>query len=260
MNKIKAQWLLYLITCYFFFSSAFAQELKTADKMLYFYTEISPPYFWFNENNQPQGATYDLALALMAHTKLDGVVEHLPWARAYVKATSKQNIVLLTTLRTKKREKQLQWLGTVHNAQAHLIVLTHNSNVQLIDFEDAKKYRVGTIRGYEAANFLIKNGFSEGKNLELLSTQKQLWSMLFKGRIDLVLDNLTTGKFEVLRAGFDSEDVKPLVRVDDLNANLEMATGNFTDRLTADRLRIGLQELKDMGVYQRIMEKWGLLD
>jgi len=75
--------------------------------MLYFYTEIPSPYFWLDDENQPQDAAYDLALALMAHTNIKGVVEHLPWARAYVEATSKPDIVLLTALRTKHREKQL---------------------------------------------------------------------------------------------------------------------------------------------------------
>jgi len=242
------------------FFSVFAQEIKPSHKLLHFYTEISRPYFWFDENNQPQGAAFDLALALMANTNLNGVVEHLPWARAYVEATSRPNIILLTALRTDIREKQLQWLGTIHTAQAHLVALKDNSKIQLTRFEDAQKYMVGTIRGYGAANFLVANGFIEGKNLELLSSQKQLWSMLFKGRIDLVLDNLTTSRFEVLSAGFNSEDVESLINIEALNVNLEMATGHFTDKLTADRLRIGLQQLKNNGTYQEIMEKWGLAE
>jgi len=148
----------------------------------------------------------------------------------------------------------------VHTAQAHLVALKNNSRVQLVDFEDAKKYMIGTIRAYGAANFLTNNGFTEGKNLKLLGDQKQLWSMLLKGRIDLVLDNFTTGRFAVLSAGFDSEDVKSLIIIEALNANLEMATGNFTDQITAERLRIGLQQLKYIGTYKRIMNKWRLVE
>jgi polar amino acid transport system substrate-binding protein len=268
--KQRARLLVCWITCYALFSSAFAQELqsaalksaalKSADKVLHFYTEISPPYFWFDDNNQPQGVTYDLALALMANTELDGVVEQLPWARAYFEATSKPDIVLLTALRTDQREKELQWLGTVHTAQAHLVALKDNANIQLVGIEDAKKYMVGTIRGYGAADFLTNEGFTEGKNLKLLSNQRQLWSMLFKRRIDLVLDNLTTGTFAVLSAGFDSKDVESLIKIEALNVNLEMATGHFTDAVTTERLRIGLQQLKDIGTYHRIMDKWGLVE
>jgi polar amino acid transport system substrate-binding protein len=242
------------------FFSVFAQEPKPAHKKLRFYTEVSRPYFWFNENNQPQGAAFDLALALMAHTNLVGVVEHLPWARAYVEAASKPNIVLLTVLRTKNREKQLQWLGTIHTAQAHLLALKDNSKIQLIRFEDAQKYMVGTIRGYGAAEFFTNNGFIEGKNLMLLSNQTQLWSMLFKGRIDLVLDNLTTARFDILNAGFNSEDVKSLINIAALNVDLELATGHSTNKKTTVRLRIGLQQLKNNGSYQQIMEKWGLAE
>jgi ABC-type amino acid transport substrate-binding protein len=148
----------------------------------------------------------------------------------------------------------------VHTAQAHLLALKNNSKVQLVDFEDAKKYIVGTIRGYGAAIYLTNNGFIEGKNLKLLDNQKQLWAMLFKGRIDLVLDNLTTGSFAISSAGFKSEDVKSMIKLEVLNANLEMATGNLTDQITAEGLRIALQQLKDIGAYQRNMNQWGLVD
>lgn len=258
--KKNIQLVVCLITSFGLCFSVFAQTLEAKDKKLRFYIEISAPYFWLDENNQPQGFSYDLALALIAHTKLDGVIEQLPWARAYVEATTKPDIILLTTLRTEKREAQLQWLGAVHTDKAHLVSLKNNPKIQLVQLEDAKQYLVGTIRGYGSADFLINNGFSEGKNLKLLSNQKQLWSMLFKGRIDLVLDNFTTTKFEVLSAGFDVEDIQSLLKIDALTGNLEMATGNLTDRITTQRLRNGFQQLKDKGTYKQIMTKWGLTE
>lgn len=250
----------YLIASCCFGSTNVTQEHSTNDKTLYFYTEIAPPYFSLDSNDQPQGATLDLAQALMAETGLKGKVQHLPWARAYFEAENNPNIVLLTALRTLQREEQLQWLGTVHNAQAHLISLKSNLNLQVENLEDAKAYRVGTIRGYGSANYLLNNGFTEGENLELLASQKQLWSMLFRGRIDMVLDNLATGRYEVLKAGFNSEDIKSLTNIQALNANLEMATGPATDKQTTELLRSGLAQLKANGVYQQIMKKWDLVD
>jgi hypothetical protein len=76
----------------------------------------------------------------------------------------------------------------------------------------------------------------------------------------LVLDNLTTGSFAISSAGFKSEDVKSMIKLEVLNANLEMATGNLTDQITAEGLRIALQQLKDIGAYQRNMNQWGLVD
>lgn len=252
--------LVFLITCYPVFSSASAKDLKPTDTNVYFYTEVSRPYYWFDNNNQPQGATLDLAVALMANTELQGVVEHVPWARAYLEAKNKPNVVLLTALRTPEREKQLQWLGTVHTAEAHLLSLKTNSNIQISKLEDAKKYMVATIRGYGSAEFLIKNGFVEGENLLLLSNQTQLWSMLHKGRVDLVLDNLTTANFDILSAGLNNEDVHSLLNIQELNMNLALATGHLTDKNTTELLRIGLQQLKSNGTYHQIMKKWGLVD
>jgi polar amino acid transport system substrate-binding protein len=243
-------------------SNTFAPYVYADDSQavnnIQFYTEISPPYFWLDENNQPQGAVFDLANALMAQTQLTGTIEHLPWARAYVEAKDKSNIVLLTALRTPEREAQLQWLGVVHNVQAHLIALKGNKNIEISSLEQAKNYVVGTIRGYGSANYLINNGFNEGKKLKLLSSQSQLWSMLYKERIDLVLDNFSTGKYQALKAGFDSEGVQVVFNIKALNANLELATGMLTDGNTAQRLRLGLAQLKKQGTLDQIMQKWGL--
>jgi|TARA_R110002096_G_scaffold241340_1_gene433326 hypothetical protein len=51
-----------------------------------------------------------------------------------------------------------------------------------------------------------------------------------------------------------------LLKIDALTGNIEMATGNLTDRITTQRLRIGFQQLKDMGTYKQIMTKWGLAE
>jgi len=81
-----------------------------------------------------------------------------------------------------------------------------------------------------------------------------------KGRIDLVLGNFTTAKFEILRAGFDVDDIKSLIKIEALTGNLEMATGKLTDQQTSQRLRVGFQQLKDIGTYKQIMNKWGLAE
>jgi len=50
--KQNIRLLVSLITCFVLFSSVFAQALEVTDKELRFYTEISPPYFWLDENRR----------------------------------------------------------------------------------------------------------------------------------------------------------------------------------------------------------------
>lgn len=227
-------------------------------KTIRFYSELVAPFYWLDDNDRPRGAALDLANALIEETNIVATVEHLPWARAFYEAINTPDVVLLTALKTQERSAQLQWLGKVHTANAYLIGLTSNRNLTINNLEQAKGYKVGTIRGYAAASYLRSHGFVEGDNLELLTQPHQLWSMLYKKRIDLVLSNLATGAFEIREAGLDPDLVHGMYQLRELTVNLEMATGKGTTANTANSLRLALSKLKQDGRFQTIMNKWNL--
>lgn len=244
--------------CVLTFMNSFPVNSEEKSASIRFYTELVPPFYWLDENEKPQGAAFDLARALIEETQVTATIEHLPWARAFHEAVNTPDVVLLTALKTKERSSQLQWLGKIHTANAYLIGLQSNHNLTITNLEQAKAYTVGTIRGYGAANYLREKGFEEGVNLKLLSQPDQLWSMLYKKRIDFVLSNLTTGSFEIIDAGWDPAQVTGVFQLKELTVNLEMATGKETASATVNRLRKGLSGLKSNGRFQAIMRKWDL--
>ncbi|GGW79022.1 hypothetical protein [Alteromonas halophila] len=69
---------------------SFALSAYGKDSVIRFYTEIAAPFYWLDENDQPQGASLELATAVADKAKLNATVEHLAWARAYYEATSSQ--------------------------------------------------------------------------------------------------------------------------------------------------------------------------
>ncbi len=224
-----------------------------------FYSEVAAPFYWLDANGEPQGASVDLANAISALTGIQSTVESMAWARAYYEATHRPNIVLTSVLKTPARESEFQWLGLVHVARASFIGLKARQNIQLANVDDARRYRVGTVRGYGAANYLLKQGFVEKQNLILATNTEQLWSLLYSGRIDLALSNLETDRFEISDAGFDPALVTAHFNVDELNLQIQMATGLTTPAATASAISDALSELKQNGEYTRIMTKWGLL-
>ncbi|WP_100643814.1 substrate-binding periplasmic protein [Alteromonas facilis] len=230
---------------------------NASQKPLRFYSELVAPYYWLDESGTPQGAAIDLAEALLNATHLPGTVSHLPWARAFHEAQNRPDIVLLTALKTTARVPELQWIGKVGVAEAYLIGV--NDGIDSIsDLEQAKSLRIATIRGYGSARYLQEHGFVEGENLDLFVRIDQLWSMLYRHRVDAVLMNLTTSPFEIAEAGLDPNKIKPLLAIDALTVDLEMATGHQTPTATVEVLRKGLETLKQSGEYQAIMARWGL--
>ncbi|WP_189403966.1 substrate-binding periplasmic protein [Alteromonas halophila] len=168
-------------------------------------------------------------------------------------------MVLISVLKTPARESEFQWLGLVHVARASFIRLTAREQLYIDSPEQARQYRVGTIRGYGAASYLKKQGFVENENLFLATNPEQLWSMLYSQRIDLVLSNLETDRYEIASIGLDPDKVTAIHNVEALNLQLQMATGLSTPEDTVESIRKALHQLKEGGDYERIMQKWGLL-
>ena len=224
-----------------------------------FYNEIAAPFYWLDDNGNPKGASFELANALIKETQINATIEHLPWARAFHYAVHEENVVLMSALRTDERERQLQWLGQLLIVRASLFQLSDREPLQINSLEEAKNLSVGSVRGYGSANYLIEKGFSEQKNLILAATPQQMWSLLYKKRIDLVLSNQVTGKYEISGIGLDANKLTEVYQVTDLNLELQIATGNKTSVELANKLAEGVKILKQNGEYQRIMQRWNLL-
>lgn len=119
-------------------------------------------------------------------------------------------------------------------------------------------YLVATIRGYYAEDFLTTAGFTTNKNLSLSVKYDRMWPMLFKKRIDLILTNDIALDREISSIGLDPSAVRRYFAVDDFPNQLHIATGLTTSHATVTLLNQALKDLKHSGVYQTIINRWGL--
>jgi len=231
----------------------------TTTPFLRFYSEITPPFYWLDNNGVAQGINVDLANALFDTLDIKASIEHMPWARAYYEVEHHADVVLLSVLKTPARASTLQWLGVIDIAEASLIRHKRRDDIEVSTWDDIYQYRVATIRGYGAADYLQQNGFEESKNLVLVKSSKELWLSLYTGRVDLVLSNFITGKYEIADSALNPDDIVSEFTVEPLNLEIQIATGLDTPASHAQMIRKGLTTLKENGEYQRIMRKWGLV-
>ena len=233
-------------------------SVNASSKHICFLSEVTPPFYWIDDSGQTKGASVDLAKAIAPLLPFSTSLEHMPWARAYQETLTKPDMVLLTLLKTPKREPQFEWLGTISHVNASLIRLKSREDLAVSDIDQAKAFRVGTIRGYGSATYLAQQGFEENKNLVLVSEPHHLWKLLFHGRIDFVVSTLDTGSYEIEAAGFNPNDVSSALTIAPLSAELHVATGMKTGQSEANAIKHAIATLKENGEYQRIMQKWGL--
>lgn len=236
----------------------FASQAQETPPHVRFYSEIATPYFWLDEYGQPQGVNVDIAHAMASRLPFETSVEQLPWARAFNETLTKSNTVLLSLLRTSKREDQFQWLGMVHQVKASLVGLVQEQRLSVDSLERARQFRVGTIRGYGSADYLLEKGFVEGRNLILVSNTTRLWQMLYEGRVDLVVSSLTTDRYEIENINLDPRLIEEKLELPDLNVELQVATGNRTSSDVVSAIQAVFAKMEANGELADILTKWGI--
>ena len=227
-------------------------------KEIHFVTEELPPFQFTGANNQADGAIVELARLMLKETKLSASISIYPWARSYQTALTRANTIIFSLLRGKQREQDFHWIGKLYSLTSHLAALKSRKDIVVNNLEQAKKYRVGTVRGDLAEAYLQKKGFISKKNYYASSKYSVLWGQLFNGRVDLAFTNSVLWKYELRAEGYDPADLDLVYRIDDMASDLYMAASLNTDPAIVDKLSKALEKLKENGQYQAILKKWQL--
>ncbi|OUL56957.1 substrate-binding periplasmic protein [Pseudoalteromonas ulvae] len=237
--------------CFLLFSTVCSSQTVT------FVAEELPTFHYLNQSNQPEGALVDIVHALAQHTTLKINIELMPFARAYHQTQIQPNTLLFSLLRTPSREHQFKWLGQTYQTTAYLVGLKTNTET-LDSLVQAKKSRVGTIRGYYSETFLKQQGFTEENNLVLSVNFDQMWHLLFKDRIDYVLTNNIALNRELASANLPPEAVEQKLAIKDFPHDLYIASHVKIDPDTEQQITRALTLIKQNGEYQGILTRWGL--
>ncbi len=224
---------------------------------LQFVAEDLPPYHFYDEKGQPQGALVEVVKALAQEANVEYDIALYPFARAYKRLQTKPNVLMFSLLRSPGRENEFLWLGKTFHNTAYLVSL-RNRELQLTNLEQAKQYSVGTIRGYYSETYLCDDGFREGSNLSLSVNYQNLWQMLFNHRIDFVLTNTLSMTTELNELGLDVSNVKSVLELQDFPSELNLAANLELDPSIALVLQQSLDAIKANGEYQRILSHWNL--
>ena len=169
-------------------SSVCAKDV-TPEDLVYMCEDIPPSNYL--EHGELKGISTEM-LRLM--WKKMGVppqqIKVVPWARGYEAVRSEKNHVLFTMTRTKERESQFKWVGPVITVK-NVLLGRADRKISIKKLDDAKKYKIGTIKEDVLEKFLLRSNFDISK-VEGVSTLEQNFDKLESGRIDLIAHTETT--------------------------------------------------------------------
>ncbi|NOU52609.1 transporter substrate-binding domain-containing protein [Pseudoalteromonas sp. JBTF-M23] len=244
------------VLCRFGFISLFLSTLFQAHALT-FYAEDLPPYHFKNAQGNASGALVEITKAALKHADLEGEFSILPMARAYKELQERPDALMLSLLRTAEREAHFTWISQTYFADAYLVSLASNP-VNPETLSAAQRFRVSTIRGYSSARFLQQAGFSEDDNLVLVGHYKQLWQLLYKQRIDLVLTNTLTLQNEIIRSGLNPELIEKKLHLTNFPSQLWLCASKQLKPEIAAKLSTAMAYIKTSGVYEQILMRWQL--
>lgn len=192
---------------------------------------------------------------LMLDAGLRYTLEPQPFARALKTLDTNPSAVLFPMLRTVERESKYQWIGLLAKRNYYLYRLESRSDIVVHTLEDAKRYRIGVLRGDVRTDYLRAQGFVEGmdKGLELVNVSFSLLKMQQAGRIDLVVFSDEGLKLACEEAKIRCDGMVPAFRLD-LASGLWLAASPQMPPALVGTLRKAFQKQEDSGYLGKLMK------
>lgn len=184
-----------------------------AEKLLAVTIDSWPPYM-FQQDGELTGIAVDTVDMLFAEAQVDVNIRAYPWARAYYTAKNRQNTLIFPLFRTPEREPHFQWVGPIVPSFDMLFFKKKSrTDIAIEQLEDAKKYRVVVVRNVANHKYMLKQGFKDGSNLEVVSTPEQAAKMLFAERVDVLIGSEHTLPWITRQLGLSYDELESVYTV-----------------------------------------------
>ena len=206
-------------------------------------------------------------LDMMAQEAGVGVQKQvLPWTRAYERARMLPNGVLYSLVRTPEREALFRWVGPISARRIVLYKWADRTDIRLKTLDDARPYRIGTVRESASTRALQQQGFpldfppaTDSKypngGLELGATDEMNMNKFIAKRFDLLLALDWSAAYNLKKAGKEPSSVVPALVVDDAESYW-YGLNPAGDPELAKRLELALQRIKADGRYAQLSQKY----
>jgi polar amino acid transport system substrate-binding protein len=123
----------------------------------------------------------------MAQTRLDYMIEVMPWARAMMMTEREKNTFIFSMRRIPAREDRFLWLGALCSAEHSVFSMAGRQDIQVESLDDIKQYTIGTTIEDSRETVLIEQGVPVEKLTRISGDDSYLrnYMKLKFGRIDV---------------------------------------------------------------------------
>ena len=171
-------------------------------------TAIWAPYD-MEENGKLVGIGTEIVQATLEKAGINAEIKVYPFARALKMAEEEPNTLLFTVVKSPEREPLFTWVGPiVPPVRIVMHKLKKRTDIVVNSLEDAKKYTIGTTRAAVGHQYLLKEGFQDGVDLDPVNSNQQSVKNFFGERIDLEVSAEFNFMYEAKQQGFSADDTE----------------------------------------------------
>ncbi len=241
---IALSWL--AVSC--FGSGAFSQPIHIV-------TENFPP-FNYEEGGEIKGKNTEVVRMVLKELNIQPEIEVLPWARAFQMAKDLPNVMIYSITRHAKRENLFKWVGQIAPSYIYLFSLKTNPPFRIHTLEDARPYRIGTVREDYQEHFLLSHGFAKGVNIMPGNRYELGLKKLLNNRIDLWAVPESTAFYLARREGYDPLKIlrKEFAFDQISHEGNYIAFGVNTSDQIVEKFRKALAKVKQQGNPQKTLD------
>lgn len=217
-------------------------------------TENLPPLN-YQEDGEFKGYATELLRSMLTQAKLSASFQQLPWTRAYRTAKTTPNTILYSTVRTEERESLFYWIGPFSKRCIYLFRRKERNDIRLNTLDDARKYRIGVVRGMAATTMLMKSGFSVQTELDVTQSEESNIRKLFAGRVDLILALDWSAYYQAAQIGRAPDELVPVLLVDGSHSYY-FALNKKSDPAVVSALAGAFEKLRRAGELEQLKKKY----
>jgi len=235
-------------------AKVYAQDHQLATELT-IVTEHLPPFQIEHEDKVLGFATKIIETAL-ANTPYQYSIRVYPWTRAMRMVEAKENVCIYSIARTPERENKFIWVNTIAKREASFVGLKAQ-NLKVESFQDAKQFKTAVIRDDVTHQYLLNEGFEEGKNLYVLDNTHSLLKLLTKRNgIDLILVDANTIKYRAQFNDLDPDIFQKVFQINEKPMDYYLACNINTSNEVIERLKASIDSMKQSGKLQLIITQW----
>jgi polar amino acid transport system substrate-binding protein len=249
MNKVNETLVVVSVVFLTFFCG---QVLATKLTIL---TEHLAPYQIVTKDSI-KGLSTEIVEATLKESLYPYNIAAYPWTLSFSRAKHGKNTCIYSLARIPQRESLFKWVGHIVSSTISLYSLK-NSQIDISNIEEAKKYNIAVIRDDVTHHFLLSKGFVENDNLYVVDNYDALLKLLdlASRHIDLVVlnDDLLKNRVKNLN---EASKYRNVFQLKELALNFHLACSLNTEQKIVDNLIDSMKTLEKRDVFKSIRDKW----